>query len=101
MPFFGQFVQEDNEHALKITLFPTKKQSQERQRQKQEPKPGDFGASESENKQFKSAQCPKHNLGLKRPSGSESAAKHLFADCAFLGDSGDLQIAPAAAIDFD
>lgn len=86
---------------MKVAFFVAQKQREHRQRQKDKPEPWDFGADESEDEEFKSAQGPKNNFGLERPFGAKPATKHLFADGVVLCDGGDLQIAPATPIDFD
>lgn len=64
VPFFGEFIQKNEQHALEVALFAAQKQREHRQGQKQKPEPGDFGADEAEDEEFKSAQRPKDNFGL-------------------------------------
>ena len=61
---------------------------------------GEPGSNETQDEQLESAQRPEGHLGLQRPAGAKAATQKLFVFGMVFRHRGELQTAPAAAVDF-
>ena len=96
----GNFVQENGNHALEVAFLASKKPGQKRERDEQQPKPANGVGNEAKQEQFRREQAPESNPGLEGPTPPQPAAKELFVSRMILDDCCELEIGPAAAMDF-